>query len=174
MHLHTKILGPSCRLMCEPVGPSLCTHQGGHKILSKPEPFPNEILSRGRKWGREGLPHLHGSWEFGFLIPHPTDSPSERNRGTGHPRISADKKHLGSPGGGHSTLWEIPSSVSRSAGSTVRPYMTGETAFTHHLPESLLLLRALDPLGLLFSKIQCLRNHQALTWCLAPDTPHLI
>lgn len=80
MHLHTKILGPSCRLMCEPVGPSLCTHQGGHKILSKPEPFPNEILSRGRKWGREGLPHLHGSWEFGFLIPHPTDSPSERNR----------------------------------------------------------------------------------------------
>lgn len=62
MHLWTKILGPSCMCVCEPAGPCICPHQGGHKMLSKPEPYLNEIFPPGAEGGadRPSRPHTGG------------------------------------------------------------------------------------------------------------------
>lgn len=155
--------------MWEPAGPAICPHQGEHKRLSKPEPFTNEILSRGRKRGREG--RFPSPWFMRGLLSHPTskDSPSERNR---TPQNLWRQAALGSPRG---TLlsWKSVPQHPWQPGSTVCWDTAGEAALIHHLRGSLFLLSTVGPLGLLFSKIQHLCNHWALTLCPALHTLYL-
>lgn len=94
-------------------------------------------------------------------------------RGTGHPRISEDKQHLGAPG----ALYSLGSPF-HNVPDNWAPLFAGtrlgkQHSLIHHLRGSLFLLSTVGPLGLLFSKIQHLCNHWALTLCPALHTLYL-
>lgn len=157
MHLWTKILGPSCRCMCEPAEPCICPHQWGHKMLSKPEPHTNEIfLSSGRRWGLQAKPATWGKRRGSLSplwlteVPHLSLRIQPQFFWKEQDTLESDDKQHWRPRG-HASLREVSSSKSLSLppGPMACPTASGDRAFSHHL---LFLLSALGSPRLILIK----------------------